>query len=76
MVMNEEICALDHADNIDSLIARSGAILNFATHELLQDQRTIVDDHVARLLWQVEENLKSLKMEADALWEKARQGKQ
>ena len=39
--MNEEICALDHVDNIDGLIARSGANLNSATHELLSDQRTI-----------------------------------
>ena len=42
--MNEEICALDHVDNINGLITRSGANLNFATHELLSDQRTIGDE--------------------------------
>lgn len=57
--------ALDHVDNIDGLLSRSGALLNFATTKLMRYD--LLDDYVALLLWQVKENLEAMKDEVDAL---------
>ena len=51
---------IDHVDNMGSAIARSLAIASVVSGELLNSTRTVQDELLARLVWQIEENLKAM----------------
>ena len=69
---------LHHRDNISANVERTQAILSLVTCEFIDgcEPKGLNNGQIANLLWQVEENIRLLKSETDALWEKMKQGKQ
>ena len=49
---------IDHGDDMGAAIARSLAVASVVEGELLNSTRTMQDELLARLVWQIKENLR------------------